>query len=257
MRADVACATTGGAVKPQNEDCVVVNATALCSGCFSGSFPAPFMVTVVDGVSAGGQGARAASIAASCLVKAFSRSTTSLGALRPLRDVAMAALDEAHAQMIACGGAAGSAGPAAAVASAVFSDEGAVILHAGDARVYRLRQGILARMTSDHTMVQELKDAGAAQEYLDQANPHAITRALGVPSKRAHAADAAEAPVVLPGDVYLICSDGLSGFVPDDRLEAILDGGGPLPEMARLLLDAALEAGSTDNVSAALARVSE
>ena len=129
-----------------------------------------------------------------------------------------------------------------------FTTEHAVIGHVGDSRVYRLRAGRLAQLTVDHSLVSQMIEAGMTP---DAAFPwrHVITRALGMP--------AAEADVVRervePGDVYLLCSDGLYEPLSEQTIAALLDA---TPELAcKTLVDAAYAAGSRDNISAVVVRV--
>lgn len=114
------------------------------------------------------------------------------------------------------------------------------ILWAGDSRVYRLRRGCLTQLTTDHTWAAELNLQNAGTEA-----DHAITRAVG-----------GEASLVLDlhrdrvrlGDRYLLCSDGLTHEVDDERIAALLSGA-DVAECARLLLEATLQAGARDNVT--------
>lgn len=123
----------------------------------------------------------------------------------------------------------------------------------GDSRVYRLRDGNLMRLTHDHSLVQELVDAGMLkpEEAEGHANANVVTRAVG-------AASEFEAEVV-SGDVrsddqFLLASDGLTRVVPDHELAAALQRG-PLDEVADRLIETVLERGAPDNVSLVIVRV--
>jgi serine/threonine protein phosphatase PrpC len=128
---------------------------------------------------------------------------------------------------------------------------GAVLGHVGDSRIYRLRDGQLARLTTDHSLVEQLlasgHDPGADFPYT-----HVVTRALGTPSS---APDIARRPLAA-GDVYLVCSDGLSGVLDDAHIAALL-AIAPADVACRTLVDAATAAGSKDNISAIVVRVLE
>lgn len=115
--------------------------------------------------------------------------------------------------------------------------------HVGDSRVYRLRQGHLEQMTRDHTM----HDLGVAG---DEAKN--LSRALGVWARVPIDVIVAK-PV--PGDVYLLCSDGLTKMVAEDRIRKVLDGAFSLKEAAEALVTAANAAGGADNVSVVVVRV--
>lgn len=124
----------------------------------------------------------------------------------------------------------------------------AVIAHVGDSRVYRLRGGALAQLTIDHSLVSQMIAAGMQP---DAAFPwrHVITRALGMAS----AEPDVHTEVVRPGDVYLVCSDGLYEPLSDETMAALLDA--PPEAACRALVDAAYAAGSRDNISAVVVRV--
>ena len=117
-------------------------------------------------------------------------------------------------------------------------------LWAGDARAYLLRDGVLAQVTRDHSLVQELVDAGAITPEEAEGHPRAnvITRAVG-------AAEALELDKVssrlAAGDRFLLCSDGLSKTLPDAELAVLLAGPGP----AERLVDEALARHATDNIT--------
>jgi serine/threonine protein phosphatase PrpC len=128
-----------------------------------------------------------------------------------------------------------------------FSNGHAVIGHVGDSRVYRLRAGELAQLTIDHSLVSQMIASGMA---VDAGFPwrHVITRALGMPA----AEPDVQTSAVLPGDVYLLCSDGLYEPLSEQAIAALLDAS---PEDAcRQLIDAAYAAGSRDNISAIVVR---
>jgi serine/threonine protein phosphatase PrpC len=128
-----------------------------------------------------------------------------------------------------------------------FSDDRAVIGHVGDSRVYRLRAGALAQLTVDHSLVSQMIAAGMSP---DASFPwrHVITRALGMPAAEPDVQTAA----VLPGDVYLLCSDGLYEPLSEQTIAALLEGAPK--DACKRLVDAAYAAGSRDNISAIVVR---
>jgi len=126
---------------------------------------------------------------------------------------------------------------------------GATTGHVGDSRIYRLRDGRVDPLTIDHSLhaqlIAEGVDPGADFPY-----HHVVTRALGTPSGEPELATRE----VRRGDVYLVCSDGLSGVLDDARLGELL----ALPDAGAAcaaLVDAAYTAGSRDNISAIVVRV--
>lgn len=122
-----------------------------------------------------------------------------------------------------------------------------VIGNVGDSRAYRLRRGELAQLTTDHSLLNQMIAAGMQP---DAAFPwrHVITRALGMPEAMADV----HSEMVMAGDVYLLCSDGLYEPLEPEEIAAHLDVS---PALAcQKLVDAAYAAGSTDNISAVIVR---
>ena len=129
-----------------------------------------------------------------------------------------------------------------------IAGERAVLGHVGDSRIYRLRDGALAQLTSDHSLVGEMLAAGMTP---DAAFPwrHVITRALGMPA----AEPDVQTTDVRAGDSYLLCSDGLYEPLAESAIAALL-AASPA-EACRALVDAAYAGGSRDNISAIVVRV--
>jgi PPM family protein phosphatase len=136
----------------------------------------------------------------------------------------------------------------------VFRDGRLLMGHVGDSRGYRLRAGRLQQITHDHSLLQEQIDSGliTAEQAAFSSNKNLVTRAVGVEDTvllETHLHD------VLPGDTYLLCSDGLSDMLDDESIAQLLQGSDALPEVASALVDAANDAGGKDNISVVLARV--
>ncbi len=126
------------------------------------------------------------------------------------------------------------------------------IVHVGDSRCYRFRGGKLERMTRDHSLIEELAGDDPIAHAALGGYSNVITRAIGTApdtepeTRREKLAD---------GDVYLLCSDGLSGVVKDPDIAKIIARGGDLAERCRELVQAANEGGGPDNISTVLVRV--
>jgi len=133
----------------------------------------------------------------------------------------------------------------------VFRGADLVVGHIGDSRCYRLRQGELVQITRDHSLLQEQIDAGllTPEQAALSMNKNLVTRALGVDD--AVLLEVHE-HVVEPGDIYLMCSDGLSDMVRDQDIAKILQM--PLsPELrAKTLVDTANAHGGRDNITVLL-----
>ncbi len=128
----------------------------------------------------------------------------------------------------------------------------------GDSRAYRMRvsprSATLERLTRDHNVAGMLLAAGALSPEEAERHPqkHVLTDCLGIPGVKPPRIECQSLDMAA-GDVLLLCSDGLSGELPDERLEAMLrQGSQDLAGAARRLLDAALDAGAHDNVSVVL-----
>lgn len=135
-----------------------------------------------------------------------------------------------------------------------FYEDRLSVAHVGDSRLYRLREGQFEQVTSDHSLLQELVDKGfyTPEEARKSLNKNLVTRAMGI--EQSVLPDFQE-DFVKPGDVYLLCSDGLTDLVEDDEIAAILrDRIQDLAEAGRLLVRKANEYGGRDNISVILAR---
>lgn len=122
------------------------------------------------------------------------------------------------------------------------------IVHAGDSRAYLCRHGELTQLTTDHSMVQQMVERGqlTSEEAEHHPNKNLITRALGI---EAEVDCDYNRMITQTGDTFLLCSDGLSGFVPEDELLSLLDRT-PFFVTPRKLIERALKGGGKDNITA-------
>jgi protein phosphatase len=146
------------------------------------------------------------------------------------------------------------AGMGTTLVVAVFRDARLLIGHVGDSRAYRLRNGRLAQLTRDHSLLQEQLDAGLIthEQASLSANKNLVTRAVGVEDTvllEMHTHD------VLPGDLVLLCSDGLSDMVDEGTLANVIQANHDIESAVHRLIDAANDAGGKDNIAVVLARV--
>ena len=142
------------------------------------------------------------------------------------------------------------------VTAAYVTEDDVVIAHVGDSRAYLLRDGELTRLTRDHSLVGELVDRGKLTEEEAEIHPQrsVITRALG--PEREVQVDT-ERIAARPGDVFLLCSDGLTSMVREPGLKPVLTEAPTLEEAGRRLIAAANEAGGRDNITVILFRLGE
>jgi serine/threonine protein phosphatase PrpC len=138
---------------------------------------------------------------------------------------------------------------------ACLADDGTMsVAHVGDSRAYLIRDKNISRITNDHSWVFEQVQAGMLTEAEAEKHPlrNVITRALGGALQVSPDASEIECK---PGDVYLLCSDGLTGMVPEEEiLRLVTENDGDLETTAQRLIDTANERGGLDNVTAVLVR---
>lgn len=135
-----------------------------------------------------------------------------------------------------------------------FSATGFVIGHMGDSRTYRLRQRNLKQLTKDHSLVQDQIDQGliTAEQARSHRMRNIILRAVGV--RPSPALDTLRGPV-FPGDLFLLCSDGLTDLVQDEEIFKILATNSKISSKAKQLVELANFIGGKDNITVVLAEV--
>jgi PPM family protein phosphatase len=210
----------------------------------------PPLFVVADGMG----GARAGEVASRLAVESFqgglpdtADAEGSLAAYARQANVSIHELSQANAE---------HAGMGTTLTAVYVGTEEVAIAHVGDSRAYCLRGGELLRLTDDHSLVDELIRQGklTAEEAVEHPQRSVITRALGpepeveIDTRSYRARD---------GDVYLLCSDGLTTMVPDERLAGILLAHPRLRDAGEALIAAANEAGGRDNITVVLLRVEE
>ncbi len=142
------------------------------------------------------------------------------------------------------------------VAALVMNGVKGTLAHVGDSRVYRYRDGELKQLTSDHSWVNEQlqKNIITAEEARNHRYKNVITRALG--NRLDLEIDVRREPLH-PGDIFLICSDGLSGMVDDGKLARVIAENPNLRECTNAMVAAANEAGGHDNITVILIRCTD
>jgi PPM family protein phosphatase len=143
------------------------------------------------------------------------------------------------------------------VVAALFYDNRISIAHVGDSRLYRQRGSQISQVTMDHSLLQELVDRGfySPEEAQRAANKNYVTRALGVEPQVE--VEVQEHPVD-KGDIFILCSDGLSDMVEDEDIRLTISTfGANLDTVAKQLIQLANENGGRDNVSVVLAQANE
>jgi serine/threonine protein phosphatase PrpC len=207
---------------------------------------APPLIAVADGMGGHLGGGTAAGMAVDALRGVGS--TTDPTAL-------LAALKEANRAIArAATGNPDLTGMGTTATAALLEDGILYLVHVGDSRAYLIREGRIIQVTQDHSVVAEMVRRGTLAADAAESHParHVITRALGVDAD----IDIDAMRVDLePGDVVLLCTDGLSGPVTDDEMLEVVEAALTLEDAAELLVQRANAAGGPDNVTVVLARV--
>jgi len=247
---EVWTATHVGCRRPVNED-------ALCAEELAGG--RAWLLTVADGMGGHAGGEIASRVAVGSLaghVKAALRdgALPGTGAARSLLAEAVSGANRA-----VCGAAADGAGPVGMGTTlvAVLVTEGwATVAHVGDSRAYLFRSGNLRRLTEDHSLVAALVRTGDLAEDQVSHHPqrHVLTKALG--GSRGARADMTQLELQ-PGDLIMLCSDGLTGPVGEEELAAVLSEAAArdaVDQAPERLVELANSRGGPDNVTIVLAR---
>ncbi len=202
---------------------------------------------VADGMG----GAQAGEVASQMVVDAFAAGLPQQGTPEErLSVVVQRANREIHARSRS---EAESAGMGTTVTAAYLDSDAVVLAHVGDSRAYLLRNGELSRLTEDHSLVEELLRGGklTAEEALEHPQRSVITRALGI--EPIVEIDTWTYPL-LPGDIVLLCSDGLTSMISEQQVEEVLVRAPDLSAAGDALIDAANQAGGRDNITVVLFR---
>jgi serine/threonine protein phosphatase PrpC len=206
---------------------------------------APPFFAVADGMG----GAKAGEVASGLAVKVFEEEEESK---EPAEAQLSRILQEANRRIFELStGDESRRGMGTTLTAAKLADGDVSLAHVGDSRAYRLRDGALEQITKDHSLVAELERSGQISPEAAERHPQRsiITRALG-PEPDVEV-DTYTVPG-RPGDVFLLCSDGLTGMVSDDEVASILRGADSLAAAADELVRAANQSGGKDNITVVL-----
>jgi protein phosphatase len=242
------CAKTDtGRARDNNEDSVAIDEETR-------------LVVLADGMGGYNAGEVASGMATAYIKTELSRWLTEVGTVARSREVRRAmeiCVDSANLAIFNSANTnAQYAGMGTTLVVAVFRDDALVLGHIGDSRCYRLRAGKLEQITRDHSLLQEQLDAGliTPEQAEHSTIKNLVTRALGV--EAVVLTEVNEHSVEL-GDIYLLCSDGLSDMVNDATIATILLGESSLERQAEALVDAANDHGGRDNISVLMVEVSK
>ena len=233
---DQATATDTGRQRNANEDSFFTRA--------------PIFV-VADGMG----GAQAGEVASKTAAETFDRELPSAPPERLLRETIEEANRRVHARAQEDSSLAGMGTTMTAVVVDPAAEEVA-IGHVGDSRAYRLRGARLERLTRDHSLVEEMRRKGQLTDAQAEDHPQRsiITRALG-PEPEVDVD--VQTVAAQPGDVFLICSDGLTTMLDDETIAGLLIRATSMASAVRALVDEANRAGGRDNITVVLFRLED
>jgi len=248
LEVEFAQLSDNGMVRPHNEDYLGHVLAASPEQARSHGW----LFALADGVGGAQQGEVASKTAIESLVKGFREAAKG----EPLTSLLQRLVRNANAHVFEAAVAAGPAGAGMAttlVACALRHDR-AIIAHVGDSRCYLIRRGEVTVLTRDHTIANEHERLGllTAQEAAEADSRHVLSRSLG---SNLFVNVEIDDHQVFPGDVLLLCSDGLHGPVKPSEIAQIVGAGADLASAARSLISLANEKDGGDNVSVQLIRV--
>lgn len=241
---DIFTQTDPGLTRDNNEDAIAIDpATGLC--------------VLADGMGGYNAGEVASGMAAAFIKTELARWLAQTGSSASPREVRRAVeicVDNAnHSIFNAANSNPQYRGMGTTLVIGIFHGSRVTLGHIGDSRCYRLRGSEFLQLTKDHSLLQEQIDAGliAREDAHTSLNRNLVTRALGVEEDvqlelNEHKAE--------PGDLYLLCSDGLSDMVLDADIASILMQSDSLEKLAENLVLRANQCGGRDNISVVLAR---
>ena len=239
---DVACASDTGQVREHNEDSTAAESSL-------------GLYIVADGMGGYRAGEVASAFAVPTMVRSLRRQLHALaGRTTDMRRAIKAALLRANDHIFRSAQSIDEyRGMGTTIASLLFHESDVCIAHVGDCRAYRLREGELQQLTTDHTVHQELIDRGLCtpEEAAEVVSRSVVTRALGIDATVN--VDVSEQSIQA-GDMYLLCSDGLTDMIDNETIRATLLSNESLDAAASSLVELANNRGGQDNVSVVLVR---
>jgi len=245
---EFAQATDPGRIRGHNEDYL---------GYVAPTSPAPlqgqgWLFALADGVGGQDRGEVASRTAVESLIAGFGRASNGESYFNLLPRLVKAA----NTKVFETGMATGPSGSSMAttVVACAFRYDRVVVCHVGDSRCYLIRHRHAEQLTRDHTVINEQMSMGllTSREASRANTRHVLSRSLGNSmfvnvDTRDHQ--------ILPGDVLLLCSDGLHGAMDGDEIAEIVHAHNHLPDAARQLVDVANQKDGSDNVSVQLIRI--
>ncbi len=208
---------------------------------------------VADGMGGHAAGEIASQIAAATVEEVMA---LKLGSSQPLEEILHSAAEEANSRIYqAQRMKAEFAGMGSTLTALTIRDGKYYIAHVGDSRAYLLRAGVLEQVTRDHSLVWQLYESGALKKNELSSHPqkNLITRSIGPHPQVEIDLEEGEA---CEGDIYLLCSDGLTDMISDENISKILSEPEQTPQqLGEALVEAANTRGGADNITVVVVRV--
>ena len=226
MKLQIYCDTNIGKIREENEDSVYISGETV-----------PFVAMVADGMGGHNAGKTASSKAISILSEKKLRAETLEQAICEASGM-LYHMTQENSELAQMG---------TTLTILLLEDERWTVGQVGDSRAYCLENHTLKQITKDHSYVQTLVDKGAITPEEARVHPYKniITRAVGMEQVEADLYSGQ----AQPGQIFLLCSDGLINHVPDEELKEILCGPETIGEKGNRLMSLALERGGRDNIS--------
>ena len=232
--------TNVGNIRPKNEDAFVLKEV------WGGTH---LLAVVVDGVGGNGGGDVAADLAVRCISEHLYESKQTTYSLDALQAAVIFANNSIYAQhynpwlsQMSC----------VLTAALINLEDGKMdVCHVGDTRMYMLKNDVMTKVTSDHSLIGPLEESGEYTEEQAMKHPqrNIITRSVGKDILHCGTEYIQTHTLHLKPCTLLLCSDGLYDMVHSSQMKRILQGPIPADERVEKLIDAALEAGGKDNVT--------
>ncbi|WP_423458072.1 Stp1/IreP family PP2C-type Ser/Thr phosphatase [Ottowia sp. VDI28] len=247
MQLEYSSLSDAGRYRSNNEDAVLTD-------------PAHGIVVLADGMGGYNAGEVASAMAVEQIMRELAPILEQAGSSAPVRELRRAIEvcvgNANYAIYEAARTQAAYAGMGTTLVMAVLHGQTLLVGHAGDSRAYRWRKGVLRQLTRDHSLLQEQLDAGLITPDQAAVSPHRnlVTRALGVEDT---VLLDVQAFAVIPGDTYLLCSDGLTDMMDDHEIADVLMATSQIESRTAELIQSANANGGMDNITVALIQIAE
>lgn len=251
MRAVVACTVDIGKKYQKNDDRALIDKVIIQSDTYETELPLPFHCAICDGVGGSLEGDKGAQFV---LEKIREKDMATIGDKSNIIEV----LNNINNELLSYQNDNKSDGMQTTLVGLGIYNDKVIIYNSGDSRLYRLRDGVLSKLSEDHSIAQEMIRNGEITTNIEEElmNCNRITRCFGLKSvlppfvKQINRA-------ALDQDIYMLCSDGLWGSVKTHEIENVLGNGKDAAEQVEELKNLAFMNGSLDNISIIIIKIKE